>query len=257
MDAAVSDDTPALAFGRAAHTAVLEPDHFAARYVEAERCAATTKKGDRCKKMGTTVLRDCLQVCSTHWLLHADELGQQEILSPADWRHCLGMRDAVHAIERAHNMLEGLADVEVSVRWDDKETGVPCKARWDGCAEFAGGCILDFKTTIDASPREFERSIFKYGYHRQGAMYLEAAAAHGIPAKHYVIIASEKVPPYATAIYRLTEGAIAVGSDQIRDLLEKYGDCSACGIWPGFSTEVQDIGLPEWAWNQMEEGVTV
>lgn len=249
----VSEDTAALAFGRAAHTAILEPDQFDYRYMEAEQCSSQTKKGDRCKKMGTTVLHDGHQVCSTHWLTHADQLGQQEILSPADWNHCLGMREAVHGIERAHNMLAGLEDVEVSVRWDDKETGVACKARWDGVADFAGGCILDFKTTIDASPREFERSIFKYGYHRQGAMYLEAADAHGIPAKHYVIIATEKVPPYGTCLYRLTEGAIAVGADQIRNLLGQYHDCLEDDDWYGYSEEVQDIGLPSWAWNQMEE----
>ena len=105
-----------------------------------------------------------------------------------------------------------------------------------GVADFAGGCILDFKTTLDARPSEFERSIFKYGYHRQGAMYLEAAAAHGIPAKHYVIIASEKVPPYGTCIYRLTEGAIS-NLFWIRGGTVFTPDVE-CGLLPGIPRQI-------------------
>lgn len=249
-------DTPALAFGRAAHTAILEPAVFESRYLLAEQCNATTAKKTRCSKAGTIPLLGGGFVCGIHGNQATARDVSREILSPEDWRHCAGMRDAIHGLERAHAILGSLQHVELSVRWEDRETGVPCKARWDGYSEVAGGTIIDLKTTVDARRHRFERSIFDYGYHRQGALYLEAADAVGIPAKHYVIIAGEKTRPYAAMLYRLDSAAIDAGSDQLRVLLRRYAECLETDTWPGYSGEVQDVGLPSWAWDQLEEQVT-
>jgi len=249
-------DTPALAFGRAAHTAILEPDEFESRYLLAEQCSATTTKKTRCSKAGTIPLLGGGFVCGIHGNQATEPDTSREILSPEDWRRCAGMRDAVHDHERASAILDGLQHVEVSIQWNDRETGVPCKGRWDGYSEVAGGTIIDLKTTVDARRRSFERSIFDFGYHRQGAMYLEAADAVGIPARHYVIIAQEKMRPYAPMVYRLDAPAIEAGSDQLRVLLRRYAECLKTDTWPGYSTDVQDVGLPSWAWDQLEEQVT-
>lgn len=253
-------DTDALRFGRAAHCAILEPDVFEDRYATASQCIARTKKGDRCSKSGTWPVQGGGAVCTTHLPeagagdLELDE--SVELLSEYDWTRCLGMRDAVAEARRAHGMLTGPGEVELSVRWDDAETGVPCKARWDRHSpELAGGAIVDLKTTRDASPLSFERAIFTFGYHRQGAFYLQSARARKLPARHYTIIAVEKEPPYGVGVYRLTEGAIQGGEDQIRPLLRRYAECLRTDTWPCYPDEVRDISLPAWAWNQLDEQV--
>ena len=251
-------DTPALIFGRAAHTAILEPDDFGAQYVQASQCVADTAKGKQCSKDGTVPLKGGGAVCGTHIrAIGESEVDMDvELLSEADYLHCLGMRDSVHATKRARGMLEGPGDVELSVTWVDEETGVFCKARWDRHSpELAGGAIVDLKTTRDASPLNFERSIFSYGYHRQGALYLQSAKAHDLPARHYTIIAVEKVPPYGVAVYRLTEGAIQGGEDQVSPLLRRYAQCLEEDHWPGYPDEVRDISLPAYAWNQLDSQV--
>jgi hypothetical protein len=112
---------------------------------------------------------------------------------------------------------------------------------------------VDVKSTVSARRAEFERSIFTFGYFRQGSHYLASARARRLPARHFSIIACEKTPPYAVGVYRLTEGAIQAGDDQIRPLLRRYAECMESGDFPGYPDEVIDVSLPDYAWRQIEE----
>ena len=240
-------DTEALAFGRAVHTAVLEPEEFSARYVTPRRCYGIKRDRQRCSNKGSVLMTSGEWYCGTHATSDASYRDTaKEVLSSADWDACQSIRESIHGIPRAKDLIEHLDATEVSLRWTDQETGVPCKARLDGYSEELG-VIVDLKTTRDARPKESQKAIANYGYHRQGALYIEGAAFNGINARHYVIIAVEKTRPYAAAIYRLTEGAIDQGADEIRVLLRRYAECLETGEWPGYGDDVTDIGLPEWA----------
>jgi hypothetical protein len=186
--------------------------------------------------------------------------GDGYVLRPSEYDACLGMRGAVHATSRAKGMLVGPGDVEMSCVWTDRASGVLCKGRMDRHSpDLAGGAIVDLKTTKDASPLAFERAIFSYGYHRQAAMYLGGAKALGIAARHYVIIAVESAPPHGVGIYRLTEGAVQGGADQLRPLLALYARLQDIprAEWWGYPDEVRDISLPAYAWGQLDEQVEV
>jgi hypothetical protein len=179
------------------------------------------------------------------------------VLPEEDYTSCLRMRDAVNRHASASRLLSGAGDVELSLVWEQDGLDVLCKGRLDRLSPgIAGGAIVDIKTTRDASPREFERAIFTHGYHRQAAFYLDGARAHGIPAKHFVIIAVEKEPPYAVAVYRVSEGAIDAGQEQLRVLLAKYAECEQKDEWPAYPDVVRDIALPDWAWKQIDEETT-
>lgn len=228
--------TDALRIGRATHAAILEPDDFARLYV----CGP---EGDRRTK-----------AVKEQWDALEDQYGVGYVLKPFDYNVCLRVRDAVHVHTKATGMISGPGQVELSMLWEDDNTGLLCKARWDRYSpEIAGGAIVDIKTTRDASSREFERSLFSLGYHRQGAFYLMGGEARKLPARHFVILAVEKAPPYAVAVYRLTEGALSAGEEQIRPLLVKYAECKARGEWPGYPDEVQDIAIPAWAWGVVDD----
>jgi hypothetical protein len=246
-------DTAALSLGRAIHSAVLEPDDFAKRYLLAERCEAMKKTdGKRCSNMG--IVYDGAQgwFCGVHGsTAQADPT--VTILTPDDYARTIKVRDSVFA-HRASKLLPQTGQRELSLAWTDETTGTLCKARFDGFSPaIAGGVVVDIKSTRDASPLAFERSIFSYGYHRQGALYLEGAKALGFAAEHFAIIAVEKEPPFAVAIYRLTEGALDAGAEQIRPLLARYAECIERDEWPGYSQDVQDIALPNYAWAQIDD----
>jgi hypothetical protein len=82
---------------------------------------------------------------------------------------------------------------------------------------------------------------------------LDGARAVGIPAEHFVIVAVEKEPPYAVAVYRVLDAAIDAGREQIAGLLKTYATCVALDEWPGYAEQVVDVALPAWAWNQIDE----
>ena len=228
-------DTPALRIGRAIHVAVLEPDDFAIRYVEGPA-------GDR----RTKAVKDALlELGVTH--------PQAEILRPDEYAMCLAARDSVWRKKKAAALLRGEGDFELSITWEDIATGVRCKGRLDRLSPLmADGTIVDLKTTRDASPHEFERSLFKFGYHRQAAMYLMGTRRLNMPVRHYTIIAQEKTPPYACALYRMSDVVVSQVEDQVRKLLQKYADCVASDEWPDYPDEVRDISIPTWAWDEMD-----
>lgn len=230
-------DTEALRHGRAIHAAVLEPDLFASQF------ASAPEGLDRRTKAG-----------KEEWASLCDQFGEANVLRADEWAMCMRIRDNVHALSTARGMISGPGDVELSVLWEDKGTGVLCKARWDRHSpELAGGAIVDLKTTRSASPRDFERSIVTFGYHRQAAFYLMGAKARRLPARHFSIIAIEKTPPYAVAVYRITEGVVDAAAEQIQALLRLYADCVKHDRWPGYPDEVRDISVPTWAWGIMDD----
>lgn len=254
-----SKDSEAQHIGRAIHSAVLEPDDFEVRYVKGEPCAQPLKSGNRkgepCGASASYLHTEYGWLCGVHVKGCGSGLDTSKtVLSEDDYLTCLRVRDAVHRMQSARGLIFGPGEVEFSMLWTDRQSGVLCKARWDRHSpEIAGGAIIDLKTTRDASPREFERSIFAYGYHRQAAMYLMGAKALRLPARHFSIIAVEKEPPFGCAVYRMTEGAIDAGEEQVKMLLRRYALCMDSNDFPGYPDVITDVALPSWAWGQIDD----
>lgn len=248
-----SVDTLAMKIGRAVHTAILEPFDFTANFSIADQCEAT-KKGDgqRCANPGVIFRAESGWLCGVHGKgLASDE--SRIVLTVEQMATCTRARDAVMAHPIAAKLIAGLQDVELSVVWEDAETGVTCKARYDGyVSNLVGGAIIDIKTCMDASPREFERSIFARGYDLQGAHYLAGANALDIPAEHFLHIAVEKEVAVA-AVYRLKDDVVAAGRARLVQLQRLYDKCMTSGEFPGYSDEIVDIGVPDWSWKQIDD----
>lgn len=212
--------TETLKRGSALHTKVLQPERFAERWIVADR--------KTCPDDGVTLGTNVMAEVS-------------------------GMAAAIAAHSVAAEILADRADRELSIVWDNAD-GVRCKARFDHLC-LMRDWIVDIKTTQDASFEAFTKSIHNYGYHRQGSHYLEAAAAAGINAKHFVIIAVEATasmardgkPAHGVAVYALTPEALDAGALELHELMQVWRECCETGNWPGYPTAIQDIGLPEWA----------
>lgn len=249
------EDTDATRLGNAVHCAILEPDDFDARYTVAERCSALTEKKTQCKSSGLHYHADAGWLCGTHAKAFNGFDEARTVLKPDDHAACLGIRDSVYKLSTTCQLLAS-DERELTAVFPAFDTDVLAKARFDCLSPvIAGGVIVDLKTTRDAGRREFERSIYSYGYHRQAALYLDGAAACQLPAKHFVHVAIEKEPPYAVAVYRLTEGAIDAGEQELLPLLALYAECMESGVFPAYPDKVQDIAIPNYAWAQIDEFV--
>lgn len=253
------ESTEAMILGDAIHLAILQPELWPGIYTVGGQCAATTKStGHRCRNAGV-VRRGDEWFCGVKG--HDPRPGEADpagftILSDEHWRTCLRLRDAVQAHADVAALLHRATDREVSIVWDDPETGVRCKARLDAVA-WDVGMVGDLKSTTDASPAAFSRSVWNFGYHRQAAHYLNGCAVlagMGLIERapdSWVFLPAEKSEPFPVAFYPLEDDAIEAGRHQLRRLLARYAECLSSDCWEGYPT--RSISLPAFAWGQLDD----
>lgn len=228
------EDTPALVLGRGIHARALEPETYPQRFAVAPKVDRRTKAGKEA------------------WAAFTEAHPGAVILSESDGELVNAIGEAVDAHPLASVILSG-GVAELSGFWTDPETGVPCRIRPD-YARPGDALLVDLKTTTDASPREFARAVYRYGYHVQAAFYaMGFEAIEGRPLSDFLFIAVEKAPPYAVGVYRLDDEALSVGRATVRKALATYAACLASGHWPGYSASVEPVTLPAYAF-AMEGG---
>lgn len=172
------------------------------------------------------------------------------ILNPEQWKTIHAMRDALMAHQAANALLTGIpGKAEKSVYWIDATTGVLCRCRPDWWRD--DNLIVDLKTTEDASPEGFARSIAKFRYDVQDAFYTDGVQqATGKRPKAFVFIAVEKKPPYGVGVYVLDSETKDLGRAQYQHDLRVYAECLRTGEWPGYGDKIQIISLPAWHANK-------
>lgn len=214
-------DSSRLAFGRAVHTAVLEPDRFPLEYVVFDGARRAGKAWDEFEAANS----------------------DRTILKAAEYATCLAVRDAVHAHPAASRMLGGPS--EITLQWMDPDTGLACKARLD---KAYGGCVVDLKSTSTVDAHDFERTSANLIYHGQLAFYMRGLAACGLSEPQCLprIIAVEVEPPYDVAVFRLTADALRIGDGLVGEYLFRLSECQSRDEWPGRYDAEQDLTLPPW-----------
>lgn len=221
-------DSPALAFGRVFHCALLEPDIFAARYV------AMPKFGD---------LRNAdNKKAKAAW--ETEHAGADPITFD-DMLTITNMVEAVKAHPLAGQMIRD-GEAEMTLGWTDEETGLSCKSRLDYYVRDLA-MIVDAKSTEDASWDSFRRDVAKYSYHRQDALYRSAALALELPVQHFALLAVEKSEPHGVAIYTLDSEGIGRGYQAARRDIDTLAHCMKTNRWPGYPETITEIEVPPWA----------
>jgi len=188
---------------------------------------------------------------------------------PNEWEEARKIADSV----LSHSTTGGLftdGDAEVSMFWVDPEFDIWLRGRMDYLIYVDGRpTIVDFKTSADASPEEFTRSVYKYGYHRQDPHYREGLAAC-LKCEwddiDFVFAVVETEPPYLVATYYVSDGSpgeygaptpddVERGREQNRIAREVYADCSQSGNWPGYSEEIERLELRHYDRQQMKREI--
>lgn len=230
---AEQQSTAAQDLGQQLHTLVLETDKYNDRYFCLPDIDRRTTKG---KELYAELVA-----------LHKDKIP----VKPDDFEIAHRMAGSIRENTHANYLLEG-AHTELTLDWVDEATGVQCKARVDAYNEELG-IVIDLKTTVDASPKGFPKKLLQYGYHRQAAWYLEALKQNGEAARHFVFLAIEKAPPYLVGVYRISDDTIRLSKAENEKLLRIYAECKRTDTWPGYTQGIEDISIPDYAINNMEE----
>lgn len=234
MDNPGPDDSDARRIGRALHLATLEPERFDAEFVRMPKIDGRTKEGKAAKAA-----------------LAADT---REWLDDTEYADVAGMAASIRAHKGAMSILREKGSLEASMLWQDESTGLTLKGRMDIWRP-ALGVIADIKSTRNAEPWAFTSDIYKYGYHRQAALYMDGATACGEQPTAFVLIAVESAAPYCVAVYALDAVALEVGRIENREALAKFAEARKSGVWPAYPDTIEQISVPNWAVNRIDINV--
>ena len=161
------------------------------------------------------------------------------------------MADAIRGHRIAGKLLSPeRGDPERSIFWLDDEFGIWRRSRLDHMPRAGRGrpIITDYKTCDSASPEEIPKQVARYRYDMQDDWY-RAAYRAVCPGEDpaFVLVFQEKTPPYLITCVELTEDARMAGERLNRAAIERYRDCAAVDIWPGYTSGIEPISLPAWA----------
>jgi len=136
-------------------------------------------------------------------------------------------RDQLRSHVKASKLLDGTRH-QVAL-WDDEETGLPCKAQFDVISRF--GTITDLKTAASAAPEEFNRSVFKFGYHKQAAWYRRAYQRVTGERRPFAFVVVQSSPSYFCEAYTLSDDWLELGEQQVTAGLRRLADAKASDNW--------------------------
>ena len=220
------EPTPAMRFGSAAHTWILEPEVAPDQIVVAPTVDRRTKAGKEA------------------WAEFQAMSDGRTIVSEEEAHHLAKMAGAVASSRAAMDALDAAPWREHSCRFERQ--GVPGRCRPDAAGY---NIIVDLKTTQDASPSEFRRTAATYRYHWQAAWYIDSLTpilgAQPFGACEFVFVVVERQPPYNVGVYTLDDQALDAARRGIESALETYamGDER-----PGYASAdaCQELSLPRW-----------
>lgn len=158
---------------------------------------------------------------------------------------------AAHPVIRTHGLLNG--EIERSLIWMDKETGVWLKARPDAVPVDTD--VADLKTTADASARGCQMALSDRGYHMQMAligMGMEEVLGRKASELHYHLVFVEKKPPYAVVIQPVDSAAIYWARLELRRAIRRFAECFEKNDWPAYDHDMQTLRLPDWYVKKLE-----
>lgn len=209
-----TSDSPALAFGRAAHKLILEGE-------EAFRKSYEVADGPINERTGAPFGTDTKAYMT--WYKEVRATGR-EIISQAQYDQLGLMLDSLSECPKAARYLDS-GKPEVAIRGN--LYGVQSQSRLDWWKEDEN-TLLDLKTcdNIDS----FSKDLFFRGYDRQMAFYRKMLQGTGVGSIKVKILAMEKKEPYRVGIFSLgaatldlAEATIMKRLGQFRHVQQTYG----------------------------------
>ena len=204
--------TPAMRLGAAIHCSVLEPDLFPLRY-------CIWDGGRRAGK---------------EYAAFVEANDGREILSRDEYDLCLGARNAArsHPVAGPALSLIDQEDREVSLVWQDDNTGLLCKGRADILYPHP---IVELKTSRIriASDRAVTRLASSMGWHVALAAYQYGVSALTGETPDVLVVLVEQFPPHDVRVLTVPDTVMIQGYDEWARLLERIAECESTGTWPG------------------------
>jgi hypothetical protein len=244
------EPTDAMRFGALVHCGQLEPAAIGARYAVMPDFAKDIRRPDGTEYANPRAT-SAYKRAVAEW---SDSIGDREQCTAEQMEVLLGISRSITLHDQARVWLCADGPVEVSIVWDDVDSGIRCKGRVDKWVTRSGRHLLvDLKTSRDVG--RFEDAFGRYSYHRQAAFYLDGVRTlTGSDDVQFGIVAVEKEAPFAVRAALVSDDATAVGREQYKHLLAQLAECQQTDTWPGYESPKR-WNLPEWLSKKSENEV--
>lgn len=242
------EPTPAMRFGEAFHTLILEPHLFEENWCVKPELLEVPKITGLLKDLGRAEYDRQKEEIATIKATNEDVINNwkdcnqgKQVITDSEWSNLHLMKAALQENEQAWNLLTDGVN-ESSYFWEDADTGVLLKARPD---VFHDTCVVDLKTAKDASASGFQRAMCNGGYHIQAAMILDGIKeVENKELTTFINVVIEKEYPYNIGIYIIDPVAIEYGREQYKKALHDLKDAREKNEFKDFDCQI--IGLPAW-----------
>lgn len=175
----------------------------------------------------------------------------------SDWDELHAAAEVVRRTPAARRLLEQEMEIEHSLVWDDKTTGLRCKARPDVLFP-AVGCSGDLKTTSGGlSDRDLSKYVVNYYADLQAAMVMRGLIAHGRPFKaHHLIVLSRGTVPLCRVVTmpldsRQDPSWLERGEAMFDAFLAEWSNCTRTGHFPDWGDRGSTLPVPGYAASHM------
>ena len=229
--------TKSMRMGSLVHSAALEPLTMLQRYVAMPAFEKDIRRPDGTEYANVKATKAYKSMVADF----AEENPGKEIVTQDEFDVLQGVVEALQRDAKCRDWLFGGGRTELSIVWEDPDTGILCKGRID---KLLPGLIVDIKTTADA--KRFESQMAKLAYHQQMAFYRDGLMLASGDDCQAAIVAIEPTRPFGLRAAIVSDDAINWGRESYQRLMRTYADCLARDEWPGYE-DPDYWHLPTWA----------
>lgn len=239
--------TPAMLLGELVHALVLEPEYFNDRYIfpqELEIMPAEIRLKDVGKeqfeqfKENKKAVQDRNNAKREEFRILAEG---KKIISLSMYQEAAHYASSALKDDVAKALFTGV-DVEKSIYFTHKGTGIQCKVRPDA---WIGGVVTDLKTCKDASFDAFQRSAISAGYFIQAAMIKQALESIGIELQKFIFYCVEKSEAAPCTYYQLDADTLTRAENEFNGLMQGIEYCMKLNRWGAYQPQI--LTYPAWA----------
>ena len=226
------DYTKAMRFGNLVDCMALTPDAFENEYVLLPQFypCKPTAKDPRTEKPWSGAADYCKE------LEKEIELSGKQSVKVADYMEAKQAVANLRAFKPFAELMDG-AHTQSAMFGDLVDEGIatPAKSLLDILPTHPKWMhvIGDLKTTNEMSEQHFARTVNKFGYHRQAAIYLDLHnAITGENRDTFYIVWVHSKAPFEVAMRPISPSAIAEGRRWYRNALRLWNQCITTGVFP-------------------------
>ena len=216
--------TPAMKLGSTIHCYLLEPLRFANEYLEEPELDKRTKEYKE------------FAAKNTDKFLYS----KKDVNPILEKLESIKKENNTEAYPSLLRVLNQKTTNENAIFWDK------FKCKIDAYDE-ESNTLIDIKTTSDASPEAFQKTIFNSAYSIQLAHYAKGLMAAGKDTYEFKIIAIQTSAPYDVVEYEMSLDVMSYSCKKLRELYDKLENVLIFDDHTGTNNgEVVNVELPKW-----------